>query len=62
MKIRKNVGMAIGLAAVAAVTLAGCSGGGGAEAGGDTTLTLLVPSYSDNTKALWEDEESLDHR
>jgi multiple sugar transport system substrate-binding protein len=55
MKIRKNVGMAIGLAAVAAVTLAGCSGGGGAEAGGDTTLTLLVPSYSDNTKALWED-------
>jgi multiple sugar transport system substrate-binding protein len=56
MKKRSNVGMAVAFAAVAAVTLAGCSGGGDtAGGGGDTTLTLLVPSYSDNTKGLWED-------
>jgi multiple sugar transport system substrate-binding protein len=56
MKNRSNVGMAVAIAAVAAVTLAGCSGGGDtAGGGGETTLTFLVPSYSDNTKALWED-------
>jgi ABC-type glycerol-3-phosphate transport system substrate-binding protein len=56
MKKRSNVGMAVAFAAVAAVTLAGCSGGSDtAGGGGDTTLTLLVPSYSDNTKGLWED-------
>jgi multiple sugar transport system substrate-binding protein len=55
MKKRMNVGIAVAMTAAAALTLAGCSGGGDSAGGGDTTLTLLVPSYSDNTKSLWED-------
>jgi ABC-type glycerol-3-phosphate transport system substrate-binding protein len=48
---------------VAALTLTGCGfgnsggssrGGDGAAQGGTTTLDLLVPSYSDATKANWE--------
>ena len=57
MKSRLRKGL---VAAVAAGTLMVTScgfGGGGSEAegeGGDTTIDMLVPSYSDNTKALWE--------
>lgn len=49
------------LAGVAAgsLVLTGCGFSGGGDAGGDdgdtTTLSMLVPSYSDGTKALWED-------
>ncbi len=47
------------LSAAMLLTTAACgSGGGGAssgESGGKTTLNLLVPVYSDNTKGLWED-------
>jgi ABC-type glycerol-3-phosphate transport system substrate-binding protein len=47
---------------VAALALGGCgfgksnesSSGGGSAQGGATTLNLLVPSYSDATKANWE--------
>ena len=49
-----NVSAAAAMVAVASLTLAGCSGASPA-ADGDTSITLLVPSYSDNTKALWED-------
>lgn len=52
---------------VASVALAACGYGGGSggaagsggsdgDAGGDsTTITMLVPSYSNNTQALWEE-------
>lgn len=51
---------AAALAATATLTLASCgfggtTGGGGGDADGETTLNLLVPSYSDATKGLWED-------
>src|SRR5690606_27635666 len=50
---------AVALAATATLTLASCgfggSTGGGGDAEGETTLNLLVPSYSDATKGLWED-------
>ncbi|MFK4851273.1 extracellular solute-binding protein [Microbacterium sp. ZW T6_19] len=50
---------AAAVAAVASLSLASCgfggSGGGGGDEGGATTLDLLVPSYSDATKGLWED-------
>lgn len=46
------------IAAVATLSLASCGFGGSAGDGGDaegsTTLELLVPSYSDGTKANWE--------
>lgn len=51
---------AVALAATATLTLASCgfggsgSGSGGGE-GGANEIDLLVPSYSDNTKGLWED-------
>ncbi|MFK4730823.1 extracellular solute-binding protein [Agromyces mediolanus] len=49
---------AVALAAAATLTLASCGFGGGSSGGdasGETTLNLLVPSYSDNTQGLWED-------
>lgn len=50
---------AVALAATATLTLASCgfSGGSGGDgdAEGKTTLDMLVPSYSDATKGLWED-------
>lgn len=51
---------AAALAATATLTLASCgfggtTGGGGGDADGETTLNLLVPSYSDATKGLWQD-------
>ena len=50
---------AVALAATATLTLASCGFGGstgsGGDAEGETTLNLLVPSYSDATKGLWED-------
>lgn len=55
MKKITNVSAAVAIVAVAGLTLAGCAPAGDAPASGDTTLTLLVPSYSDGTKALWED-------
>ena len=44
---------AVALVAVGALVLTGCSGDG-ADDDGKTTLDLLVPTYSDQTKALWE--------
>ncbi|MFJ4223616.1 extracellular solute-binding protein [Microbacterium sp. NPDC089695] len=51
---------AVALAAVTTLSLASCgfsggSGGDGGDADGKTTLDMLVPSYSDATKGLWED-------
>ncbi|WP_144875742.1 extracellular solute-binding protein [Microbacterium sp. 1.5R] len=50
---------AVALAATATLTLTSCGFGGssGGGGGGDdaSTLSLLVPSYSDATKGLWED-------
>jgi multiple sugar transport system substrate-binding protein len=59
MKKSLRIG-AVALAATATLTLTSCgfggSGGdGGGDAGGKTELDLLVPSYSDATKGLWED-------
>ncbi len=49
----------VALTAVAGLTLSACGfggqGGGGGDEGDGTTLDLLVPTYSDQTKALWED-------
>lgn len=50
---------AVALTATATLALASCGFGGadsddGGEAG-STTIDLLVPSYSDSTKSLWED-------
>ncbi len=63
MKIRTRFAATITTASALALTLASCGfsdspDGGGAEdeeGGGATTLNLLVPSYSDNTQALWEE-------
>jgi multiple sugar transport system substrate-binding protein len=55
MKKLKNVGAAVAMVAIAGLTLAGCSAGGDSSGSGETTIKLLVPSYSDNTKSLWED-------
>ncbi|MBG6185365.1 multiple sugar transport system substrate-binding protein [Arthrobacter sp. CAN_A214] len=47
----------VAMAAVGTLALSSCGFGGGepSEAeGGGTTLNMLVPSYSDGTKALWE--------
>lgn len=60
MKKSLRIG-AVALAAVSTLTLASCgfgggsTGGDGGDADGKTTLDLLVPSYSDATKGLWED-------
>lgn len=41
--------------AIAGMTLSACGFGGNDQASGDSkTLSLLVPSYSNGTKALWE--------
>ncbi|KJQ52417.1 extracellular solute-binding protein [Microbacterium sp. SA39] len=49
---------AVAIAAVATLSLASCGFGGSAgdsgDAEGSTTIDLLVPSYSDGTKANWE--------
>lgn len=49
---------AAAIAAVATLSLASCGFGGSSgdsgDAEGSTTLDLLVPSYSDGTKANWE--------
>lgn len=56
----RNIRHLAALTCVAALSLTGCGFGGtdssgdGAAAGGATTLNLLVPSYSDATKANWE--------
>lgn len=63
MKIRTRFAATITTASALALTLSSCGfsdspEGGGAEdeeGGGATTLDLLVPSYSDNTQALWEE-------
>ena len=58
MKKALRLSAAVALAATASLTLASCGFGGGTDggdAGGSTTLDLLVPSYSDNTQGLWED-------
>ncbi len=45
---------------VGALALTGCGFGGGSGGGGDagdggsTSISLMVPSYSDQTKSLWE--------
>jgi multiple sugar transport system substrate-binding protein len=46
--------LVVGLGMVVSACGFGGSEGGGSEGDG-TTLDLLVPSYSDNTKGLWED-------
>nr|WP_208402627.1 extracellular solute-binding protein [Lysinibacter cavernae] len=52
---------AVATAAVTTLVLSGCGFGGGSDnSSGDsgssaTTLNLLVPTYSDSTKGLWED-------
>ncbi len=55
MKTLRGIGV-VALAATTALTLASCgfSNDGGGGEGGGTSLDLLVPSYSDNTKSLWE--------
>ncbi|MCQ1947481.1 MULTISPECIES: extracellular solute-binding protein [unclassified Arthrobacter] len=56
MKSNFRTGM-MALAAAGALTVSSCGFGGSGdsgEEGGATTLDLLVPSYSDGTKALWE--------
>ncbi len=58
MKKSLRLSTAVALAATATLMLASCGfggGGSGDEASGETTLDLLVPSYSDNTQGLWED-------
>ena len=59
MKKSVRIG-AIALAASASLALSACgfggaSGGGSSDSGSNTTLNLLVPSYSDNTQKLWND-------
>ncbi|MCC3302051.1 extracellular solute-binding protein [Arthrobacter sp. zg-Y895] len=56
MKSKLRTGM-MALAAAGALTVSSCGFGGSGdsgEEGGASTLDLLVPSYSDGTKALWE--------
>ena len=55
MKRSLRFGAVIATAAVASMTLASCGfGNAGGGSDGDTTIDLLVPSYSDGTQALWE--------
>jgi multiple sugar transport system substrate-binding protein len=57
MKSKLRMGM-VAMAAVGTLAVSSCGFGGGGESteseGGDTTINMLVPSYSDDTKALWE--------
>lgn len=53
----------VGVTAIAAIALTSCgfggndagNGGDDGDSGSDVTLNLLVPSYSDQTQALWEE-------
>jgi multiple sugar transport system substrate-binding protein len=58
MKKSLRIGGIAVTAALATMSLASCGFGGGDASGGSsgsgTTLSLLVPSYSDNTQGLWE--------
>lgn len=56
MKKSLRWGAAIATATVATMTLASCGFGGGSNSssGDDKTLTLMVASYSDNTKSEWQ--------
>ena len=56
MKKSLRWGAAVASATVATLTLASCgfSGGSGGSAGGSSELNLMVASYSDNTKAEWQ--------
>lgn len=59
MKQPSSRSTSIALAAVATIALTSCgfggsSGGGGGDGDG-TTISMLVPSYSDATRGLWED-------
>lgn len=53
-RLRKGL---VAVAAAGTLVVASCGFGGGGSAdseAGTTTLNMLVPSYSDGTKALWE--------
>ncbi|WP_431278040.1 extracellular solute-binding protein [Leifsonia poae] len=56
MKKSLRWGAAIATATVATMTLASCGFGGGSSnsSGDDKSLTLMVASYSDNTKSEWQ--------
>ncbi|TFD11095.1 extracellular solute-binding protein [Cryobacterium sp. TMT1-2-2] len=58
MKKSLRLGGIVVTATLATMSLASCGFGGGNASGGSdgsgTTVNLLVPSYSDNTQALWE--------
>jgi multiple sugar transport system substrate-binding protein len=56
MKKSLRWGAAVATATIATMTLASCGFGGGSNAssGDDKTLTLMVASYSDNTKSEWQ--------
>ncbi|MCC3296077.1 extracellular solute-binding protein [Arthrobacter sp. zg-Y411] len=54
MKSKVRIGL-VALAATGALAVSSCGFGGGGSGEGDaSSLDLLVPSYSDGTKALWE--------
>jgi len=58
MKKHLRPATALVVAVTASLTLASCgfsSGGDDGAAEGQTSLDLLVPSYSDETQSLWED-------
>lgn len=52
--MRRKTGI-VALATVTAMTLAACSSGDSGDGGGDVQLTMLAATYSDKTKALWEE-------
>jgi multiple sugar transport system substrate-binding protein len=56
MKKSLRWGAAVATATIATMTLASCGYGGGSNAssGDAKTLTLMVASYSDNTKSEWQ--------
>ncbi|WP_295119253.1 extracellular solute-binding protein [uncultured Leifsonia sp.] len=56
MKKSVRWGATVATAAVATLTLASCgfSGGSGGSGGSSSNLNLMVASYSDNTKAEWQ--------
>lgn len=47
--------IAVGLGLVLATGASACGFGGDSEKGGSSSIDLLVPTYSDNTKGLWQD-------
>lgn len=60
MKKITRYGSGIAIVAAATLALSGCgfssdSGSNSGDSAGKTELNLLVPTYSDNTKGLWED-------